>query len=260
MCGKRLMLRKQRWRGFEGLRNSDASSSLLHYNTLMTTLLEQPVSETPTPSIYNGEQRLVLHNVTWAQYQTIGNLFTDRPGLRITFDRGMLEFMTTSPRHERYKRWLGRYVETIAEELETPVMPGGSMTFQKEDVERGFENDDCFWIAHEPNVRTKDTWDPAVDPPPDLALEIEVSRSALKRMAIFASFRIPEVWCCNGDEIRIYLLESDGTYKLSPQSLAFPTIPVHELVKFFPPVGNTDYLSTVAAVRAWVRSLLGKSA
>lgn len=166
--------------------------------------------------------------------------------------------MSTSPRHERFKRWLGRFVETIAEELNQPIVPGGSMTFQREDLDRGFENDDCFWIANEAAVREKLTWEPADDPPPDVALEIEVSRSALNRMAIFAAFRIPEVWCYDGEELRIHLLQADGTYLLSGRSLAFPSIPVKELVRFFPPAGSSDYLTAVAAVRAWVRSLIKK--
>jgi Uma2 family endonuclease len=230
----------------------------LRYNKLMTTLLEQPVSQ--TPSIYNGEQRLVLHNVTWAQYQTIGHLFEDRPGLRITFDRGMLEFMTSSPRHERYKRWLGRFLETIAEELEKPIVPGGSMTFQREELDRGFEPDNCYWVHNEAAVREKMTWEPEIDPPPDVSIEVEVNRSAINRMGIFASFKIPEVWRYDGTDLRIFLLQADGAYKESDKSLAFPAISIKELIKFFPPVGNTDYLSAVAAVRAWVRSLLGKSA
>ena len=146
--------------------------------------------------------------------------------------------MTTSPRHERYKHWLGRFLETIAEELNKPIMPGGSMTFQREDLERGFEPDNCYWIANEPAVREKMTWEPEIDPPPDVAIEIEVSRSALKRMAIFAAFRIPEVWCYDGDELRIYLLQADGAYQRSERSLAFPSIPVKELARFFPPTGR----------------------
>lgn len=134
------------------------------------------------------------------------------------------------------------------------------MTFQREELDRGFEHDDCFWIANETAVREKMTWEPDKDPPPDLALEIEVSRSALNRMALFAAFRIPEVWCYDGAELRIYLLQADGTYQLSERSLAFPLIPVKELVRFFPPIGNTDYLGAVAAVRAWVRSLINNPA
>jgi Uma2 family endonuclease len=204
------------------------------------------------------EQHFVLHNVTWDEYLTIGRLLADRPALRITYDRGTLEFMSTSPRHERYKRWLGRFIETVAEELDKPIMPGGSMTFQREDLERGFEPDDCFWVANESAVRAKLTWEPDKDPPPDVGIEIEVSRSALGRMSIFAAFRIPEIWRYDGQELRINLLQPDGTYQPSEYSLAFPSIPVKELVRFFPTVEGTDYLSAVKAVRAWVRSLLVK--
>jgi Uma2 family endonuclease len=228
----------------------------------MTTLSHPPVAFSPAappvPLPIEGEQRFVLHNVTWASYLTLGELFPDRPALRLTYDRGTLELMSTSPRHERYKKWLGRFLETIAEELNKPIVPGGSMTFQREDLDRGFELDDCFWIANESAVREKLTWEPANDPPPDVGLEMEVSRSALNRMAIFAAFRIPEIWCYDGKALRIHLLQADGTYQLSECSLAFPSIPVKELARFFPPAGSTDYLTAVAAVRAWVRSLINR--
>ena len=121
--------------------------------------------------------------------------------------------MTTSPRHERYKYWLGRFLDTIAEELNKPIVPGGSMTFQREDIERGFEMDECYWIANEPAVRDKLSWDPAIDPPPDVAIEIEVSRSILNRLSILAAFKIPEVWCHDGTDLRINLLLADGNYQ-----------------------------------------------
>ena len=108
----------------------------------MTTLAHSPVPSAPVLPT-SAEQHFVLHNVSWEEYVAIGHLFTDRPGLRITFDRGTLEFMTTSPRHERYKYWLGRFVDIMADELQKPYVPGGSMTFQADELERGFEPDDC---------------------------------------------------------------------------------------------------------------------
>lgn len=226
----------------------------------MTTLLHQPVPTAPAQPTSNGEQRCVLPDVTWESYLKIGDIFADRPALRLTYDRGRLEFMTTSSTHERYKRWFARFVETIAEELSKPIMPGGSMTFQREDLERGFEPDDSFWIANETAVRGRLTWIPDQDPPPDLMLEIEISRSALNRMAIFAAFRVPEIWCFDGEEVRIYLLQADGAYQRSETSLAFPSIPVQELARFLKLIETTDYLSAVAAVRAWVRALINKPA
>ena len=224
----------------------------------MTTLLHEPVVFVPAPPAANGEQHLVLHDVSWASYLAIGQLFADRPAPRLTYDRGTLEFSTTSLRRERHKHWLSRFLETIAEELNQPIAPGGSTTFQDEVLERGFEPDSCYWIVNEKAMRAMLTWEPMTDPAPDLMIEIGVSRSALKRMTLFAAFRVPEVWCYDGDEVRINLLQADGTYHLSERSLAFPSIPVKELARFFPPAGSSDYLSAVAAVRAWVRTLISK--
>ncbi len=223
----------------------------------MTTLLHPSAARSLGPT---AEQRLLLTDLSWDRYITIGELLADRPTLRLTYNRGTLEFMTISARHERFKHWLGRFVETIAEELEKPIAPGGSMTFQDEEQERGFELDNCYWIENEAAVREKLTWEPTIDPPPDLALEIEISRSALNRLGIFAAFRIPEVWCYDGKDLRIYLLQPDGTYLQSDTSRAFPTIPVKELVRFFPTVERTDYLSAVRAVRVWVREFIEKKA
>jgi Uma2 family endonuclease len=239
-------------------RKSDARRHSLRYNNLMTIQSHQPLPFSPASPPPKGEQQFVLWNIPWENYVKIGELLADRPALRLTYDRGTLELMTTCPRRERYKHWLGRFLETIGEELNRPIAPGGSMTFQREDLNRGFELDGCFWVANELAMRAKLTWEPGKDPPPDVGLEIKVSRSAVNRMAIFAAFRIPEIWCYDGEELRINLLQADGTYLLSERSLAFPSIPVKELARFFPPAGNTDYLSAVAAVRAWVRSLINK--
>jgi len=112
----------------------------------MTTLSHPPVPFSPVSEPARDEQRFVLPNVSWDQYVKIGELFADRPALRLTYDRGSLELVITSPRHEFYKHWLGRFLEAIAEELKKPIAPGGSMTFQRQDLERGFEPDNCYWI------------------------------------------------------------------------------------------------------------------
>ena len=124
-------------------------------------------------------QTLLLDNITWEQYEAIGDALQDRAGLRLTYDSGRLEFMTTSPRHEVYKHWSGRLLETVAEEMSIAVWPAGNMTFRRRDLAAGLEPDECYWIAHEPEMRGKLEWDPTRDPPPDVVMEIEVSRKAL---------------------------------------------------------------------------------
>jgi Uma2 family endonuclease len=167
--------------------------------------------------------------------------------------------MGTSPKHEIYKQHWNRLIELICEELNKPFVCAGNMTFQREELDRGFEPDDCFWISNEPAMRGKLTWDPTVDPPPDLALEMEVSRSALNRMAIYAAFRIGEVWCFDGDELRVYRLQPNGTYQRVESSAVFPGINVNELVPFIKMLETQDVLTVMRAFREWLHEQIGKS-
>src|SRR4051794_16762874 len=95
------------------------------------------------------EQRVTLHCVSWAAYVGIGELLRDQP-IRLTYDRGSLEIMTTSREHERAKKLLARLVEALTVELDIDLTSGGSTTCRREELERGLEPDECYWIEHEP--------------------------------------------------------------------------------------------------------------
>lgn len=201
----------------------------------------------------SGSQRLVLDDITWDEYRTIGSILRDRPALRLTYDQGSLEIMTTSPEHEKYKVRLGRLIETLAEEFGLRLEPGGNMTFQRDDLDRGLEADQCYWIQNEERVRGKLAWDPANDPPPDLVIEIEVSRSALSRLAIYATLGVPEVWCFDGESLSVLGLQADGSYLPAAASPAFPLVDLHALETFLHPSPEQDYLSVIRAFRDWLR-------
>ena len=205
-----------------------------------------------------AEPRVVLHAISWRQYVAIGAALQDHPGLRITYDRGTLEFMTTSPEHERYKKRLGRLLEVLVEEFGLKFETAGNMTFQRESLERALEPDDCFWIAHEARMRTREEWDPETDPPPDLVLEIEISRSAISRMGLYSALGVPEVWRCDGEQLRAHLRQADGSYLASETSPTFPGIPVAEIIAFLQPNPQLDFLSMVRSFRQWVREQLSQ--
>src|SRR5687768_184595 len=111
-----------------------------------------------------AEQRFLLHDIPWATYVAISDALDDRSSPRMTYDRGSLEFMTPSTPHEKYQKRLSRCIETMAHECELDFETAGQMTFRSDDLTRAFELDDCFWIAHEAEVRGKTAYDPAVDP------------------------------------------------------------------------------------------------
>lgn len=198
------------------------------------------------------EQHFLLSDVDWRTYVAFGDLLGERP-VRLTYDRGSMELMTLSRAHERVKHLLVLLLAVLAEELGIEMDGGGSMTFRKEAAGRGLEPDECYWIQNEARVRGKAEIDLAVDPPPDLAIEIEISRSVLNRLAIYAELRVAEVWRHDGEALHVLLLGADGQYSESAHSHALPFLAAADLNQF---LGQRDTLSNTALVRAfrqWVR-------
>ena len=120
--------------------------------------------------------------------------------------------MSPSSMHERYNCLFRRMIETLTEELAIPIKGAGSTTFKREDLERGLEPDSCFYLANERRIRGKRELDLTIDPPPDLAIEIDITSSSLDRQGIYAALGVPEIWRFDGESLRVYQLQPDGTY------------------------------------------------
>ena len=202
--------------------------------------------------LIRAKDHVMLSRVSWSTYDALLDECEDRR-LRHTFDRGRLEFMTRSSEHEVCKSLLGAFVVVMADEFDLPLFMGGELTLRREDLERGLEPDDCFWIANEARVRGKASLDLAVDPPPDLFLEIEVSRTILDRIGIAAALRVPEIWRYDGNTIHVGLLGADAEYRWHSHSPTFPDIPLDQLARFLKMAQTTDHLSVLRAFRQWVR-------
>jgi Uma2 family endonuclease len=205
---------------------------------------------------FPAEQRLILDGVEWADYMRMLRAIGNRPGVRLTYDRGSLEIMTLSHEHESYAHLLGRLVVGLTEALLLPIKGGKSTTFRRRRRRRGLEPDECYWIASESLVRGKDRINLKTDPPPDLGLEIDITHSSLDRLAIYAALRIPEVWRLEGRRIVCYLLGPDGQYTASPTSRVFPGLVVNELMQFLYLRGQMDENAIVERLRSWARQNL----
>lgn len=203
--------------------------------------------------------RLVLFNVPWRTYERLLRMFSETQ-VRITYDRGTLEIMTLTYGHESYSYLLGRFVDTLTEELSLPIAGGGSTTFKRRRKKRGLEPDECYWIANESLVRGKVRINLAKDPPPDLALEIDVTRSSLDRMAIYAALRIPEIWRYDGTTLSFHALGAEGNYAEVTHSLSFPKVTPADLLVFIALRGQTDDNGVIRQFRAWVRQRHGLTA
>ena len=164
-----------------------------------------------------GDQRIVLHNVSWETYERLMQERSESRVPRFAYDRGVLEIMSPSPEHVRANRRMAQLVLAVCEVWELDAEDFGSTTYKREDVERGFEPDSCFYIENEPLVRDKDRLDLDVDPPPDLVIEIDVTSFSMNKLPLYASIDVPEVWRYEDAEIEILLLNG-GSYRKSPES------------------------------------------
>jgi Uma2 family endonuclease len=198
-----------------------------------------------------GEQRFRISLVSWEKYEQMAAWFEGRH-VRLTYDRGELEIRTVSHRHERYKHLLGRLLDALTEELDIDVHGAGSMTFKREDLERGLEPDECYWIEHEGQMRNKLEYDEQNDPSPDLVLEVEISRSALDRMGMYAALKVPEVWRWDGQRL-VYCLLRKGRYHEAAVSRSFPMLAAPEVVRFLNQKGTLGETKLLRAFRPWVR-------
>jgi Uma2 family endonuclease len=210
----------------------------------MSTAVGAPIAQ---------EQRLRLSAVPWSSYEAFLKLFEGRH-VRVTYDRGELEIMTVSPRHERCKKLLARLLEALTEELDIAILGLGNTTYRREEHERGLEPDECWYITHEERMRGRDEFDPAIDPPPDLALEIEISRSTINRMEIYAVLGVPEIWRYNGETLRVCQLQPDGSYPVVAQSAFFPSLEMLRLQEFLQRRGEVSETQLVKEFRQWIRA------
>jgi Uma2 family endonuclease len=179
-----------------------------------------------------------------------------RPGARVTFDRGRLEVVTVASIHEQWKKMLAMLVECLAEELGLPLVPVGNVTVAREDLDRGFEPDECYYIQNAARVVGVKALDFERDPPPDLAVEIEKSRTVIDRLPLYAAVGLPELWRYDGDGLVVLRLQADRTYAPVSVSPTFPGVPLADLVRFLHLVGTTDMASILRQFRAWAKALV----
>jgi Uma2 family endonuclease len=183
------------------------------------------------------DQRLLLHDVSWQEYETLRSTFSDRPGIRMAYLEGTLEIMTLSPRHEGLKKVIARLIETYAEERNLNLNGYGSTTFRRAARERGLEPDECYCLGRLADI-------------PDLALEIVVTHGGIDRLAIYAGLEVPELWFYRDGALRMYALAGDG-YTAIPRSLLLPELDIDLLSRHLLPDEQTR------AVREFRRELRG---
>jgi Uma2 family endonuclease len=197
---------------------------------------------------------LRLSGVNWRTYTRLLRAFAERPGIRLTYDRGELEIMAPMFAHDGDDWVLDHLVTALAEELGLSLCGGRSTTLRRRLRQRGIEADECYWIANAHRIQGIRRLDLRRDPPPDLAIEVDVTHSSLDRLAIYAVLGVPEVWRLADDVLTFHVLDADGHFTEAAASRSFPMLAPADLLGFLlraRAVG--DRLPIVRDFRAWVR-------
>ncbi|APW59015.1 Uma2 family endonuclease [Paludisphaera borealis] len=211
---------------------------------------------TAAPAKLQGTaQRFVLHDISWEDYQTFLKVLEDRP-IRLTYDQGTLELMTPLSLHERYKTLIGRMIDIMTLESRTSVVGVGSTTLNRKRLKRGLEPDQCYYFSNAGKVADWARVDLDVDPPPDLAIEIDVTSDSRHRLGICAALKIPEVWRFDGDRQDVLQLQDPGTYQVVPRSGIFPFVPMEEIGRFLRQYSIGDDTPWAVAFQEWFRETI----
>ncbi|QSJ19193.1 Uma2 family endonuclease [Nostoc sp. UHCC 0702] len=196
--------------------------------------------------------QLLIKNISWSAYKHLLAELGENRSSKISYSQGVLEIMAPLPEHEVAKVIIGDLVKIILEELDIEFWSLGSTTFEREKMDAGVEPDDCFYIQNEAAVRGKDRIDLTVDPPPDLAIEIDItSRTRFNNYAVLG---VPELWRWNGTKLEINVL-SNGQYVKYPSSSIFPNLPIAQAIPEYLIRSKIDGRNVaMKAFRAWVRN------
>ncbi len=204
------------------------------------------------PAVGNPDGGLILDDVPWIDYESMLKIVGERR-VRVTYDAGTMEVAMPSQRHEQASQLFGLFVPRLAEELGIPYEPLGMTTWKRPDIEKGLEPDQCYYIQNEAVVRDRGSIDLEIDPPPDLAIEVDITSSSLDRLSIYAALGVPEIWRYDGNRLKMLGLQADLRYIELESSLCFPGLTASDVERFLISARSTDKIRWARGLRDWVR-------
>ena len=228
-------------------------------------MIEHAVSTTIEPDRRTRARRLVpeqriAFRASWELYEALTRAIGDHQPVRVAFDGESVELMSPSQDHDELKAQAASLIRALADVLAVACKGIGSTT-QRQPTERGLEPDTSFYLTPEKIAlalaRRRDRQpDPAapLGPVPDLAVEIDLSPSALDRPSIYAALGVPEVWRYDGEHVLIERLTPEGAFAAASES-GFLGVRPDEVERLLAEEVADDNAFT-ALVKAWARDVV----
>jgi Uma2 family endonuclease len=196
-------------------------------------------------------QRVLFSDISWQEFEAILEDLGEHRASRVAYDNGNLEITTPLPEHEHNKEIISDLIKALLEELDIEFCSLGSTTFKNQEMYKGIEPDNCFYIQNEAAIREKNMLGLIVHQPPDLALEMDAT--SCTHPSIYEALGVPELWRFENRNLQINVLH-EGKYikcEYSPNFSNFPLIEmIPQCLNQYRTVGRNK---TMKDFRAWVR-------
>jgi Uma2 family endonuclease len=173
----------------------------------------------------------ILQEVSWKVYRALrAREINDHT--RMTYLDGTLILMSPQWIHERGERYLDFLVPHVALASGIPCDTAGGTTLWLEDGRKrkrkglGKEPDGSFYFGDNvERMMDRDDIDLQVDPPPDLAIEIDNKADSELALPIYARLGVPEVWRYHARRGTLWFGRlADGAYESIDRSLGLPIL------------------------------------
>lgn len=201
--------------------------------------------------------RVMFHGVSWQEFELILDELGEHRAARLAYNNGTLEIRMPLPEHEVDKEIIGDMVKILLYELDLDRECFGSTTFKRQEMAQGVEPDQSFYIQNYARMIGRRRIDLTVDPPPDLAIEVDVTSKT--QLDAYEALGVPELWRYQDGRLQISVLR-DGKYVTSNISPTFPGLPLVEVLSQFMQQSLTEGASpALKAFRRWIREYLRQS-
>ena len=203
---------------------------------------------------------VTFHDVSWDEYEELLEQVGEAPGLRISYDNGSLQVMTISSEHEKYAFFINSLIAGIRLRLRMNILAFGSATMRKRKRKKGNEPDACFYEQTASVIGNRIQLDFETDPPPDIAVEIDVHHESRSKFPIYAALGVPEIWRYDGKAMTIYLLAKAAAdidaslYFEQETSAALPILSAQILTETIERMRRDGELNALLAFDEWLQS------
>ena len=215
------------------------STQTLHYYEIVSQLPEDTV--------------ITFRNVSWEEYEDLLKQVGEASGLRISFDDGTLKVMTLSSEHEKYERFFEALVTAVRLRLRINILSFGSATMRKRKKRKGNEPDACFYVQTADAIGNRLHIDFEIDPPPDIAVEIDVHHDSRDKFSIYAGLGVPEIWRFDGHALTVFVLEQDR-YEEAAASRALPMLTSQILTEALTSLPDKGEFQALVAFDEWLQT------